>query len=536
MIGDATRDERRETSETSAGPSSLVARLSSLVAGPSLVAGAIVLLVGLAMIDNLPVGVMHDDGMYVILAKSLATGQGYRWLNIPGAPAATHYPPGFPAVLAVLWKLFPDFPANVIAFKTLNALLLGGVGSAIVIFAQRLLGASARVAVITAIAGCLSIPMLVLSTVVMSETLFLALLVPTLLYADTLLRRDEDLKSAATLGALCGAVMLVRTHGIALLAGVVVAFLIARRFRSAGISAAVGIAIVLPWQLWQAAHRGVVAEAMRGDYESYGAWLAQGAGAHPAEFFVRTIAATTRELFAVVAATTTAGLPTFALRFAVCIAALGLVFAGAFALRRKAPATMWFLAAYMAIVVLWPFTPGRFLWGIWPIVVLLFAFGVQSLNASSLRAGVLAFAALVVAGYGVYTYRGYRGHWWSSIGRQTASVSVPTVVWAGEHTRPTDVLATNAELMVYLYTGRQAVPATSFRAADYFTLPSAESRAAALTSILRAYPVDVVAVVANDSLETAARRMAAEQPPLLSLVDSVPHGLIFSSRRKIPVR
>ena len=198
--------------------------------------------------------------------------------------------------------------------------------------------------------------------------------------------------------------------------------------------------------------------------------------------------------------------------------------------------TMWFLAVYLAIVVLWPFTPGRFLWGIWPLVVLLFAFGVQSLSATSIRAGVLAFAALVIVGNGVYTYRGYRGRWWASIGRQTASVAVPTVVWAGEHTRPTDVLSTNAELMVYLYTGRQAIPATSFGVTDYFTLPSVESRAAALKSILQAYPVDVVAIVANDSLETAARRMAAEQPTMLSLVDSVPHGLIFSSRRQTPVR
>ncbi|MBC7897587.1 MAG: hypothetical protein H7066_19360, partial [Cytophagaceae bacterium] len=37
-----------------------------------------------------PVGVFQDDGIYVVLAKSLATGEGYRFLQMPGAPNATH--------------------------------------------------------------------------------------------------------------------------------------------------------------------------------------------------------------------------------------------------------------------------------------------------------------------------------------------------------------------------------------------------------------------------------------------------------------
>ncbi len=525
-----TSDERRETSGERREESPRVTRLSSLIAA------AIVLPVALATIDNLPVGVMHDDGMYVVLAKSLATGHGYRWLNVPGAPPATHYPPGYPAVLAALWKLFPDFPANVIAFKALNAVLLAGVAAGVVIFAQRLLGFSARAALITAIAGCLAIPMLVLSTVVMSETLFLAVLIPTLLYADVLLQREERVRGATIVGLLCGALILIRTHGVAVLAGILIALLVARRFRSAAITGAVAVAMVLPWQLWQAAHRGAVAVPMRGDYESYGAWFASGASAHPGELLVRTVAATTRELFATIAATTTAGLPALWLRLLVCLCAIVLTGAGAWRLRKPAPSTMWFLASYFAIVIFWPFTPGRFLWGVWPLMVLLFAHGWVILLRRGTPLFQFAIPALAIVGNAVYTYRGYRGQWWSSIGRQTASVAVPTIIWAGERTKPTDVLSTNAELMIYLYTGRQAIPATSFAVTDVFTPPSAESRAAALKSILRAYRIDVVAIVANDSLETAARRMAAEQPPALSFVDSVPHGLIFFPRSSATVR
>ena len=52
-----------------------------------------------------PVGVFQDDGIYAVLAKSLATGEGYRFIQMPGAPNATHYPPGYPLLLALLWKL-----------------------------------------------------------------------------------------------------------------------------------------------------------------------------------------------------------------------------------------------------------------------------------------------------------------------------------------------------------------------------------------------------------------------------------------------
>src|ERR1700738_1564884 len=87
-----------------------------------LLVGAVATAAGLAVVDGRPVGVVHDDAMYVILARSLATGQGYHFLNIPGSPAATHFPPGYPALLAVVSWLAPDFPANVVVFKGLNAL------------------------------------------------------------------------------------------------------------------------------------------------------------------------------------------------------------------------------------------------------------------------------------------------------------------------------------------------------------------------------------------------------------------------------
>ena len=76
------------------------------------ITAAIVIAAVIAAIGPYPVGVFYDDGIYLVLAKALATGEGYRYLNIPGTPAATHYPPGYPIVLAALWKVTPEFPRN----------------------------------------------------------------------------------------------------------------------------------------------------------------------------------------------------------------------------------------------------------------------------------------------------------------------------------------------------------------------------------------------------------------------------------------
>ena len=107
-------------SETSAGTLRLARMAPWLVV-------AVAILAGVNAIDALPVGVFYDDALYVILGKSLSLGQGYRYLNLPGAPAATHYPPGYPALLAILWRISPRFPENIALFKMTNALLLGAV-------------------------------------------------------------------------------------------------------------------------------------------------------------------------------------------------------------------------------------------------------------------------------------------------------------------------------------------------------------------------------------------------------------------------
>src|SRR5205823_1865292 len=80
----------------------------------------------------------------------------------------------------------------------------------------------------------------------------------------------------------------------------------------------------------------------------------------------------------------------------------------------------------------------------------------------------LATVAVAAFGYGVYNVRGYHSQWWSSIPRKGTENIWPLVVWTQSHTAPNAVVASNAEPLLYLYTGRPTLPATTFTVDEYF--------------------------------------------------------------------
>lgn len=57
-------------------------------------------------------GRFDDDAVYVVCAKALAEGHGYRIDSLPGQPAETKFPPLFPALVSVVWRLDSRFPSN----------------------------------------------------------------------------------------------------------------------------------------------------------------------------------------------------------------------------------------------------------------------------------------------------------------------------------------------------------------------------------------------------------------------------------------
>src|SRR5215813_1053102 len=74
------------------------------------------------------VGMVVDDAWYVLLAKALATGQGYRIINAPGAQIMPLYPPGFPFLLSFVFRIAPQFPENYWLLKAVSIAAMMGTG------------------------------------------------------------------------------------------------------------------------------------------------------------------------------------------------------------------------------------------------------------------------------------------------------------------------------------------------------------------------------------------------------------------------
>ena len=195
-------------------------------------------------------GTYHDDGIYLVTAKALAEGKGYRIISLPGEPLQTKYPPLFPAALAVVWRLYPDFPNNVPWLRIVP--FAAFVGWLVVTYRLFLLSSLPKaVALAVVILVALSPDCLFFATSILSEMPFaflssLGVLLLVRLYNGT----THEWQYAGTAGGACAAAFLTRTIGLTLIVTGLAALAFQRRFRAAAIFAGVTIIPVAVWVLW----------------------------------------------------------------------------------------------------------------------------------------------------------------------------------------------------------------------------------------------------------------------------------------------
>src|SRR5690606_4309307 len=101
--------------------------LSREIVAVSLLVSLGLLLFGTA--DGLLVGSCNDDGVYVVLGKSITEGAGYRSLHLPGAPVHAKYPPGLPLLLSLFWWLGGSLPNVVVLAQLANLAVVGGTAA-----------------------------------------------------------------------------------------------------------------------------------------------------------------------------------------------------------------------------------------------------------------------------------------------------------------------------------------------------------------------------------------------------------------------
>lgn len=507
-----------------AAPSSRVRALRWAV--PVLVAVVAVRVAGWAASTYL-VGVFHDDGVYALLARAIASGDGFHYTQLPGAPAATHYPPLYPLVLAALWRIAPDFPHNLTTLLGLNSLCVGAAAVGWWRFASVRLAWSSAAAGGAALFATLASPTLALSGALLSESLFLALLWPALLLceveADGAHRRPPW-----RAGLAIGALMLVRTHALALLVGLLIVLGWHRRWRDVAWVGAVALAVQLPWLVWAHAASPHVTAPLDGAYGSYLGWFRTGLMEGGAPFLLATARANAAECWLLLQDRLALGLPDSLHLVAVVIAVAAVVLGGV-SMAHRARVTVAFLVTYVAILLAWPYAPWRFLWAVWPLVML-FAF--EGIRWGYMAAGrwrvVPAFAAALPALAFVRTeLHAYATRGWRTPARQASAQIAPALAWVRINTAATDVLLGEGEPVLSLYAARKAAPPMSFTAREYLAPPDASEGSARLRAMLVAVPARYVLSLLP-ATQQAARALATTRPALREvarLPDS--HAVVF---------
>jgi hypothetical protein len=155
---------------------------------------------------------LHDPLLYLILGDQLAHGHGYSYPTAGGGVTA-YYPPGYPLVLgAVIWlvRLVSDhasaFDVAVWTNVALSVLLVG------LVFALGRRLASTPVGLVAAAVVALWPNLVFHSGIVLTETLFLVVLVAMLLVAlaTPAVARRPGWARVATVGVLFGVSVLIR--------------------------------------------------------------------------------------------------------------------------------------------------------------------------------------------------------------------------------------------------------------------------------------------------------------------------------------
>jgi hypothetical protein len=198
-------------------------------------------------------GYYHDDSIYWVSAKSLAEGNGYQISSLPGEPYQTKYPPLYSTLLAVIWKINPNFPSNLPAATLLAWLFLPAyLAMAWLFFRQQGFGWREQ-CVLVLIAG-LSPVAAVFSFSLMPELVFTALLLGSLMLAEHAATRPS-LPGLAVLAGLCGALAyLTKSIAAPLLISAPLCFVLRKQFKNAGLFFAAMLPAMAGWQYWVATH------------------------------------------------------------------------------------------------------------------------------------------------------------------------------------------------------------------------------------------------------------------------------------------
>jgi hypothetical protein len=193
------------------------------------------------------VAFLEDNAGYYILGKSIADGNGYKNIYLENKPAATHFPPGYPAILAGVRMVAGD---SISAPKIFNGMMLGA-SLVILFFFFRRIGMNIHLSFIINVLLIFNAHLLQYSTWIMSEVSYLffsSLALLLLSYTDESKNPIKNIPFIAFI-ALTAASFYIRSLGVSLLAGAIFYFLLKLNWKYLGTTIAGFVILYFPWYL-----------------------------------------------------------------------------------------------------------------------------------------------------------------------------------------------------------------------------------------------------------------------------------------------
>jgi hypothetical protein len=492
---------------------------------------ALVLLLGSLRMAPGVVGAYHDDAIYVSTAKALAQGEGYRLVNIPGSPRQTMYPVLYPALLAVVWKVRPVFPENLILMQWISV-AAGALAVGLAYLYLVRFGYATRLVATASGLLCATTPLLLyLSTLTLSEMPFALLVVCALWALESQAVRESPFRQF-TRGVVLALPFLCRTVGGALVpCGLFVLWRTNRPVAWTAVGAGVAVA---PWILWSmGAWGGWHQDAVAGYYTDYwGLWHGYGVGRLPqilqinGLWIIHSVAGLVFSGLGWVI--TRSGFPSWIPMFLLGLAAFPSLVSGL----RRLRLMHWCLLGYLVVVWLWPWSPSRFLVPVLPLVIPALLEGLSKLFPPLWRSQAASAALAVALAANLWALQRDRdvvrltGYPHDGTTHQPASWEshLDAFHWLVSHSEPTDIVASEIDTMVYLYTGlRSFRPLVSNpMAVSYGDTAGAVASPAqlyrALDKVRPRYLLHLVPVQEADAPPHPLELLMAGYPDLLSLV------------------
>lgn len=459
----------------------------------ALCAAALALAIYLLRLDDIA-GLMVDDAWYVMLGRAIAAGGPYGLVNSPTGVGMPPYPPGLPALLAPLFLVSPEFPGNVWLLKapSIAAMMLVGVATYGLVASRQL---PRWLALALAFATVITPAFVFLATsTVMAECVFTLAQLLAVLYADRAARGSR--RDTVAAGLLAAGAYLVRSAGVAAIAGVALYLAGRRRWREALLFTVVAGLCLAPWLWYARAHAPTLRERLEhgGGYAfSYGQnfWMRWagtptagyvGVADLPARVAANVFDVVGRDVAGIITPSlfrgpSESGEETISLGGGLFPASMGsaagtvalsfvlsaFIIAGyVVAVRRGITAAEIVVPLSLTVTLLWPYWAYRFVLPLTPFLLLYLVRGLRLVApVRAVRILILSFIGLNVLDHGLYILQSRSAvlDWQADANEANAVIE-----WMQRNIADEAYVATTNPALIYLRTGHRTVAMDDIRA------------------------------------------------------------------------